>query len=74
METITVWYDHSAQSRKWVVEDTFGDAIGYHEKKVQAVKSARQFAKDRARASGAEVVLVVEKTSGAVSNTYDYGG
>lgn len=56
----------------WQNLDHFGDEVGLHYNKKQAIEAARDFAKQRAKAAGNKVQLTVENKEGAVSKRHTY--
>lgn len=74
LETITVYYlkNQDVSGGRWYVKDYFGEILGDYSKKRSALDSARQFAKDRAKASGAATKLVIKNKDGSVSDSHKY--
>lgn len=69
-ETIHVVYE--SQSNMWYVEDQYGDIVGEHTTKKEAVLPAKRLAKDRATATGVKTRLEIEKTDGSLSKVHEY--
>lgn len=73
-EKITVFYLENQDIRggRWYIKDNFGDILNDFSKKKNAVSSARQFSKDRAKSIGDNVRLVIMNKDDSHSKTQDY--